>query len=103
MIAVWGTLRRSEAVNLVGNSIQASASPSGGSHKIILQVDQCQCTADIGGFIDRSAVVGGHHAAQKRAQQQAAAALHLGQAERHPPVEAAQRRIDDHKHQPADE
>ena len=74
-----------------------------GSHKIILQIDQCQCTGDIGGFIDRSAVVGGHHAAQKRAQQQAAAALHLGQAERHPPVEAAQRRIDDHKHQPADE
>ena len=31
MIAVWGTLRRSEAVNLVGNSIQASASPSGGT------------------------------------------------------------------------
>lgn len=74
-----------------------------GSHKIILQIDQCQCAADIGGFIDRSAVVGGHHAAHKRAQQQAAAALHLGQAERHPPVEAAQRRIDDHKHQPADE
>ena len=35
-----------------------------GSHKIILQVDQCQCAADIGGFIDRPAVVGGHHAAQ---------------------------------------
>ena len=31
MIAVWGTLRRSEAVNLVGNSIQASASPTGGT------------------------------------------------------------------------
>lgn len=45
-------------------------------HQVILLVYQCQRAADVGGLVDRPAVVGGHHAAQQRAQHQTAAALH---------------------------
>ena len=73
-----------------------------GGHEVILAVGHSQRAGDVGRLVDGPAVVGGHQRTQHGTQHQAAATLQLGKRQRHPAVEPPQRRVDDHKHQPAD-